>query len=525
MFKVPESKVRVISTYVGAGFGTKSTAHLDEGLTALLARKAGRPVKLQFSREEEILDSNIRYETRTYFKVGVKRDMTLHALNLRHIGNLGAYHTQWGSLGTQTTHLYNITHLKTEEIRVHTNLPNAGPVRGIGDPYENFALESLIDEVAYEMGWDPLEFRLKNIKRTGDLVRRSAAIPREEARLANHRMDLCIQEGAKRIGWERRNRVSGGQTSPRARGIGMAITERDGGAGPGGAIVKVNVDGSVVVLFGTADIGTGCKTTVPMVAAEVLGVPLERVQVVSGDTETTPFDPGSFGNRVIHVSGKAAELAARECLRQILETAAPMLQAKPEELEASEGSVRVKSQPDKKVPLAKIMEEHGRTIVGQGSVVQHITSATIDRSPSAHFAEVEVDKELGKIKLLRYVAVHDAGQPINRTVVDNQIEGGVIQGLAMAFTEELHFDAQKGWCLSPNFLDLKPPTMLDVDPRVIVPVLVENQSAHGPFGAKGTGETTCHAAMAVIANAVYNATGLRIRELPFNRSQIMRALV
>ena len=525
MFNVPESKVRVISTYVGAGFGTKSAAHLDEGLTALLARKAGLPVKLQFTREEEILDSNIRYETKMKFRVGVKRDMTLHALHLYFVGNLGAYHTLWGNLGTQATHLYRIPNLKTEEYRVHTNIPNAGPVRGIGDPYENFGLESIIDEVVHEMGWDPLAFRLKNVMRTGDLVRRTASAPKEDVRLANHGMDRCIEEGAKQIAWGRRNATPGvGQMGPKARGIGMALTERDGGAGPGGAIVKVNQDGSVVVFFGTTDIGTGSRTTVPMVAAEVLGVPMEKVQVVCGDTETTPFDPGSYGNRVIHVSGKAAELAARDCLRQIFETTAPMLQAKPEELEIREGNVMVKGQPDKKVPLAQVLRRHGRAVVGQASVNQHLTSATVDRSPSAHFAEVEVDKETGKIRVLRYVAMHDAGVPINRTVVDNQIEGGVIQGFGMALSEQLHFDYQKGWCLGANFLELKPPTMLDVDANIIEALLIENQAEHGPFGAKGVGETTCHCAMAVVANAIFNATGIRLRELPFTRTAVMRAL-
>lgn len=521
LFNLPESKVRVVATYIGGGFGTKSAPHVDEGLTALLARKARRPVKLQFSREEEILDSNVRYETKMYFRVGVKRDMALHALDLRYVGNLGAYHTRLGGLGSQATHIYNIPHLRTEQYRVHTNLPNAGPTRGVGDPQETFGLESLMDEVAHEMGWDPVAFRLKNVKRTGDPVPRGAG----DARLASHAMDRCIEEGAKRIGWERRNPTPGAsQTESRVRGIGVALTERGGGGGQGAAIVRVNLDGSVIVFYGSTDIGTGSRTTMPMVAAEVLGVPLAKVRAVSGDTEMAPFDPGSFGNRVTQSTGKATELAARDCLRQILETAALMLKATLDELEAADELIRVKGQPARSVPLGRVMERRGGAVVGEGSVVQDQTSPTVDRGPAAHFAEVEVDKETGKVRILRYIAAHDVGQPLNLTVVENQLEGGVIQGLALALGEELHFDRQTGWGLSPNFLDLKPPTMLDVDPRVIEAVAVENKAEQGPFGAKGLGENPCHPGMAVVANAVYNATGLRLREVPFSRAAILRAL-
>jgi len=524
LFDLPEHKVRVIATYIGGGFGTKSANHIDEALTALLARRARRPVKLQYSREEEILDSNTRYETKMYARVGVKQDMTLHALDVRYISNQGAYHIRLGGLGTQSTHLYNVPHLKTEQYRVHTNIPNTGPTRGVGDPQETFGVESVMDEVAHEMGWDPMAFRLKNIKRTGDPVARGGA-GREDGRLASHAMDRCIEDGARRIGWERRNPAPGGtQAGPLVRGIGMALTERSTGGAQGAAIVKVNRDGSAVVFWSSTDIGQGSRTTMPMVVAEILGIPLTMVRAVSGDTEMAPYEPGSIGNRTTRGTGTAVDQACRDCLRQIFQTAAPMLEAPADALEARDGMIRVTGQPERSVPLRDVLQRHDRTVVGEGAMVQDQTKLDVERGPAAHFVEVEVDRETGKIRILRYVAAHDVGQPLNLTIVENQIEGGSIQGLALALGEQLHFDQRTGGCLSPNFLDLKPPTMLDVDPRVVEAVVVENKGEDKPFGAKGMGENPCHPGMAAVANALFNATGLRLREVPFSRASILEAL-
>ena len=233
-FDVPDANVRVIASYVGGGFGTKSSAHTDETLAAMLARKARLPVKLQYSREEEILDSNTRFQVRMYVRMGVKNDMTLNALDVKAYVNQGAYHTRLGGLGNQSTHLYKIPHVHTEQYRVHTNIVNTGPTRGVGDPQECFAVESIIDEITSEMGWDPVEFRLKNIKRTGDPIGIGRQ-GREEGRLITQAVDRCIDEGASRIQWTRRNAVAGAQSGPKARGIGIALTERGGGGGLGGA--------------------------------------------------------------------------------------------------------------------------------------------------------------------------------------------------------------------------------------------------------------------------------------------------
>jgi CO/xanthine dehydrogenase Mo-binding subunit len=189
-----------------------------------------------------------------------------------------------------------------------------------------------------------------------------------------------------------------------------------------------------------------------------------------------------------------------------------------------EGVIRVKAQPQRSVTLQQVMQRRGRSIVGEASTLQPQTAMNVERTTGAHFAEVEVDRETGKVRLLRYIAVHDVGRPANLTIVENQLEGGVIQGLALTQAEEMRFDPRNGRCLNANFLDLKPPTGLDFDPRVIEAVIVPNEGEVGPFGVKGLGENPTHPGMAVIANAIYNATGIRLRTVPFTRSSILRAL-
>lgn len=524
-FNLPDGNVRIIASYVGGGFGTKSAPHTDEILASLLARKARLPVKLQYTREEEILDSNTRFETKMYVKVGAKRDGTLHALHVKAYINQGAYHTRLGGLGNQATHVYRTPHVRTEQYRVHTNIPNTGPTRGVGDPQETFGIESAMDELAHELGMDPMEFRLQNVKRSGDPIARGGS-GTEDGRVMSQVLDKCLEEGARRIGWNRRNPVPGdGQSGPLARGIGVACTERGGGGGIGGATVKVNLDGSAHVYYSSTDIGTGSRTTLAMIASEVLGIPLSTFRTTAGDTEVAPYDGGSQGNRTLQGTGRAVEAAARDALQQILASASPMLNnAPPADLEIRDSVVRVKADPSRNVKLAEVMQRRGRSVVGDGQTTQPQVGMDVERTTGAHFVEVEVDRETGKFRILKYIAAHDLGRPINVTVVENQIEGGTIQGLALTQAEELRFDPRTGGCLTASFIDLKPPTALDFDPRVVEPVIIPNEGILGPYGAKGLGENPCHPGMAAVANAIYNAIGVRLREVPFTRARILHAL-
>jgi CO/xanthine dehydrogenase Mo-binding subunit len=358
MFNLPDDNVRIIASYVGGGFGTKSAPHTDESLAALLARKARLPVKLQYTREEEIIDSNTRFQVRMYVKVGVKKDMTLHALDVKAYINQGAYHTRLGGLGNQATHLYKTPHVRTEQYRVHTNIPNTGPTRGVGDPQETFGIESAIDEIANEMGWDPMEFRLKNIKRNGDPIARAGNV--EDGRLVTQVLDRCIADGAARLGWTRRQNVPGSAQGSTVRGIGMACTERGGGGGIGGASVKINLDGSAHIYYASTDIGTGSRTTLAMIASEVLGIPLSMFRSTAGDTEVAPYDGGSQGNRTLQGTGRAIEAAASDALQQILAAASPQLNnVAPADLEMRDSVIRVKADPSKSVKLADVMQRRG----------------------------------------------------------------------------------------------------------------------------------------------------------------------
>jgi xanthine dehydrogenase molybdenum-binding subunit len=325
--------------------------------------------------------------------------------------------------------------------------------------------------------------------------------------------------------WTRRNASAGAQSGPKARGIGIACTERGGGGGLGGASVKVSRDGSAIVFYASTDIGSGSRTTLAMIAAETLGMPLSMFRTVAGDTEVAPYDPGSHGNRTLQGTGRAVEAAAGECLRQILASAGPLLDdAAPAELEMQDGVIRVKAQPARSVTLTEVMQRRGRGAVGIGNTTAPQTGTGVERTTAAHFAEVEVDRETGKVRIVRYVAAHDLGRPANVTIVENQIEGGTIQGLALTQAEEMRFDPRDGRCLNASFLDLKPPTALDFDPRVVEAVIVPNEGAVGPYGFKGLGENPCHPGMAAVANAIYNAVGIRLREVPFTRGAVLRAL-
>lgn len=304
----------------------------------------------------------------------------------------------------------------------------------------------------------------------------------------------------------------------------MACTERTGGGGLSGAQVKVFLDGSVIVFYSSTDIGTGSRTTLSMIAAEVLGIPLKSFRTVAGDTEAAPWDGGSQGNRTLQGTGRAVEAAARDALRQILAAAAPLLKATPEELELVDGSIRMKTAIARTMTLEQVMERRGRSVVGDGSIAQGQQGTDVERTSAAHFVEVDVDTETGKVTVVKYLSVHDVGRPINITIVENQIEGGTIQGLALTRSEEMRFDPRTGRTLNANFLDLMPPTMMDFDPRAIEAVIIPNEGLAGPFGGKGLGENPCHPGMAAVANAIYNATGIRLREVPFTRGAILRSL-
>ncbi|OGQ81626.1 MAG: hypothetical protein A3F90_02370 [Deltaproteobacteria bacterium RIFCSPLOWO2_12_FULL_60_19] len=510
---MPENRIRVISTYVGGGFGNKYSTHPEDAVTALLARKSGQPVKFQMSRAEDMVLGHVRGAASFHVKAGAKRDGTMTALSVRRIVNQGAHGAGAAGGAVQARGLYNVPNLRIETLQVRTNAPDYGPVRGVMDPYENFAVESTIDELAEAIEMNPLVLRIKNIYKSGDPLDGGVT-------LSSSGLDECIRKGADRIGWGRR-KPAGAQTGAKKIGVGMAVTTRTGGSDTATAVVKVNADGSVNLFCGATDIGTGSRTTLTQIAAEELGVRYEDISITTSDTETTPYSRGSWGSGVILAAGKAVQLAAADARRKLIQVAAQPLQAKPEDLVVAGGAIFVKDFPEKKITIGQAAARAGYTVIGSGTAHQ-TNRPTVARGFAAHFAEVEVDTDTGQVRVLRLIAAHDVGRAIHPKVVENQIEGGVIQGIALALTEELIFNRATGRSVNTNFVDFKVPTIKETP--LIEVILVEPGDPLGAFGAKGSGETPIQAPAAAIANAVYNATGKRPRELPMTPRRILTLL-
>ena len=302
-------------------------------------------------------------------------------------------------------------------------------------------------------------------------------------------------------------------------GIGMALGGYPFRPGMGAATIRLNPDGTAHVLVGVTDIGTGAKSTMAIIAAEALGIPLNQIQLTNGDTDVTPFSVGESGSRTTPFTGPAVIAAAEDVRRQIFALAAGQLKAKPEELDLREGQVFAKSNPAQKLPLERVVSRAGE-IIGRATTNPSFKDVE-GKSFAAHFAEVEVDSWTGHVKITRYVAAHDSGTIINRLPAESQIKGGVVQGIGMAFTEELITDRITATPINPNYRDAKVPTHLEA-PEVEV-IFIEHPDPFGPFGGKVVGEPPITPSVATIANAIFNATGKRIKELPITPDKILLA--
>ena len=521
---LPLNRVRVISTDIGGGFGGKgsgvtSSAGL-EPVCALLALTAGQPVMIVLDKAEETVSTTIRSGAKMWIKSGVRKDGTLVARQGKVVYDAGGYSGFGNQAGGRCTQMvggwYRVPNVRMEGYTVYTNKQVCGPVRGPGGPQAAFALESHMDSIAARLGMDPIEFRLKNAPRAGDGI---VGVPK----LRDSSLGETLRIAAEKIGW-------GKVELKENQGIGFATGAWIEGAGPGGgAVVKVNEDGSATVHIGKVDYGTAARFGIPMIVAEELGIPTDDVTVLNVDTDASPWDAGTVGSRSMLVSGNAVKLAAEDARNQLLRMAASQLEASPEDLEIRDRQIRVKGTPSRSVPLASVATAAHNEIgdvIGRGYFDSKASQADERARGSSqpfttHAALVEVDTDTGNVKVLKYVAVHDVGFVVHPKAVDGQIEGAAAMSLGQALCEQVVHD-DLGRTLNPTFVDYLMPTV-NMLPRIEA-VTVPGYPGAGPYGTKGAGEIGSVPPMACIANAIRNATGVRIHKLPLSPENVLRAL-
>jgi CO/xanthine dehydrogenase Mo-binding subunit/aerobic-type carbon monoxide dehydrogenase small subunit (CoxS/CutS family) len=475
---IPMEKVRVICQYMGGNFGNKNQNQDADLIAAVLAKQAGAPVKLELSRREDFIGMHGRWPTTQYYKVGVDREGVLKAIQLRGYSGMGGYRKNSG--GMAGLELYKCANVESTIYPVYTNKTVSGNFRGPELPQGYYGIQSMMDEVAWRMKMDPVEFILKNMTRkAGDTIE-----------YTNYTLEECIRRGAEAFEWKKRWKPEpGSDPGPIKRGAGVAFMAMRALIGRSNAIVQVDAKGQYTVRVGVTDVGAGAKTTMGMIAAEALGVPLSKVKVIWGDTDNCPYSVGESGSRTTVMTGYAVIEAARDLKRQISEKGLP----------TGTALLTASADPNPTTEGGKVRNTFG-----------------------AHFVEVEADVELGHLRVVKYLAVHDAGRIINPLTAAGQIKGGAIMGIGMALHEDLRYDPRNGQPLTPGYYWDRVPTHKDA-PEIEV-MFIESDDGYGAFGSKGLGESSKVPSVAAIGNAVFNAIGRRVKDLPITRDKVLEVL-
>ncbi len=530
--KMPVGKIRVIKPHVGGSFGSKSEMLPVHFCTALLSMKTDRPVKMVYDMEEQFMASRIRHPMIIYLKTGVKKDGTIIARQARVITDNGAYASYGPGVtylaGALMASLYRVPNIRFTGHVVYTNKAIGGAFRGFGNPQITFATESEMDIIAEKLGLSPAEIRLKNAVRPGDNTPCGWKI-------TSCGLEQCLKETVQRSDWEHKK----GQRD--YHGVGMAymihhIGWRVAPSDSSAATIKIQNDGQVVVLSGAADIGTGSDTVLAQIVAETMGIVLDKVTMVTGDTELTPMDFGSYASRVTTIAGNAVKAAAKDALEQIFAAVAPKLGVGKERLVAKNGFIFCNDDPEKCVSFGEAVYEtqvlRGKVIIGTGTYdppTENINPETgggnlsVTYPFAAQVAEIAVDRDTGQVDVIKFTAAYDAGTVINPLTLEGQIDGGLHMGLGYALSEQMVWD-NRGNLLNSNFADYKLLTATDLHGMQLERILVETHDPDGPFGAKGTGESVTVPTAPALANAIYDATGVRVKDLPITPEKLYWAL-
>jgi len=528
---MPESMIKVANPYVGGGFGGKTTQCCPAFQAALLSIKTGRPVKIVYTREEVFGSTLHRHPFIIDLKTGVKKDGTLMAIDCELIAEGGAY-TSTGPIviflaGAFLVTTYRISNVKFRGFRVYTNNPISGPQRGHGAVQPRYAADSQLDMIAQDLGLDPIEIRLKNALQPGDVTPNRFIVK-----------SCGLREGIQKVAedFQWKERMGRGRSD---RGIGMGCGAFISGMcipphTASAAFVKVHEDGGITLLTGASDIGQGVNTALSQIVADELGVRLEDIRITSGDTELTPVHAGSYSSRGTLWGGKAVREAALDAKKQLLEVVAKELEANVEDLEARDRRIYVKGSPErgmsfKDAVVASFMSKEGNPILGRGYYRPDIDYVNFETgegnltpaySFGAQAAEVIVDRETGRVKFAKMTAAHDSGLAINPMSIEGQLEGSISMGHGQVLLEELLME--NGQVMNPNFLDYKLP--LSVDSPTMKCIIVDTKNPEDPFEPKEAGEGTQISTPAAIANAVTDAIGIRIKDLPITPEKILEAL-
>ena len=517
--KLDLNQVRVIKQYMGGGFGSKFGAGMPGVLAAYAAKRLGRPVKCMLDRHEENLAAGNRPTSAQEYRLGARRDGTLTAIALRSVVNSGAY-AQWlPSVSGPAKELYQCANVRTEDVPARTNLGTFAAFRAPGVVEGIAGLEAAIDVLAGKLGLDPLELRRKNFAERYQLLDRP---------YATKTLLEAYQIGADAIGWATRDdparRMPQGEAGALRRGVGMASQLWGGDGGPPAqAMAKLLPDGSAVILTGTQDIGTGTRTVLAQIAAEELSLPLDRIRVELGDTEYGLFSPASGGSMTLASVGPAVRMAAVQVRQQLLEIVGQLSEAPADALDVRDGEIIARDTGRSLGSVGSFLERlDGHEITGKGIRGPNAEDVTI-RTWGAQFADVEVDTLTGVVRARRIVAVHDIGRVVNPLTLSSQIEGGIIQGLGLALTEQRVVDDELGIVVNADFEGYKVPTIRDV-PEIEIHMIGGPNVRANTLGALGAGEPPIIPTPGAIANAVAHALGRPVTALPLTPRRVLDML-
>ena len=530
LLALPQSKVRVIVPFVGGGYGAKTHPRL-EPLAAMLARKARRPLQWVLTREEVFATAHCQASV-VKIKTGVKKDGTIVARQVEAVYDIGAYaltSTNTGRNGGEVSAgPYRIKHQNLTTYCVYTNSPPTGPYRGFGVPQVCWAYESQMDDIARRLGIDPLDLRLKNLLHEGEVFVTGD-------NLVSVGISECVKRAAEAVEWQGTAEQAPRALAGKVRGKGLAVMIKTTMTpSNSSALVRLNVDGSAVLLTSSVEMGQGTLTSLAQIVAEELGVAVENVTVTFPDTDVTPFDQSTSSSRTVFTMGGAMRQAAHQIREQLLDIGSKILEANPEDLQLVDGFLEVKGVPGKRRSIPQLFQaRYGAAVGNMVGNYDNQTTGGLDRATgkgkgsafhflSACAAEVEIDTETGKISVQQIVSAVDVGKAINPRQCHMQNEGSMIMSLGAALFEEMVFD--NGQPINSTSLEYMPASMED-HPRQFQSVLVETPHPEGPFGAKGVGEAGLGPVEPAIGNAVANAlNGMRFKELPLRPDRVLAAV-